>query len=65
MVLADGEEGCGILLLVAVVIIVVGTIISIGLGLLAACALAGAVAGVFLAIKNFIEVVIEAHQKVV
>lgn len=65
MVLADGEEGCGLALIVAVVVVVVGTIIGIGFFLLAACAFAGAAAGVVAAIKNFIEVVQEAHAKVV
>jgi len=50
------------LVVVAVVVAVVGTIIAIGPILMGAVAAAGLISGVFVGIKNFFEVLDEAHN---
>lgn len=63
------DEGCaaiiGFLILAAIVIaLIVYVILPISLFILGGIALAGAVSGVGVAVKNFGEVVIEGHQTV-
>lgn len=63
------EDGCvaiiGILIVGAIVLaLIVYVILPISLVILGSIAIAGAVSGVGVAVKNFGEVIVEAHQTV-
>jgi hypothetical protein len=62
------DSGIGILIVIAFVAMVVATIVAatltIGLFLAAGAAMVGAVFGAFVATRNFIEVLFEAHKNI-
>lgn len=64
----DGEEAIFYLIIIAVVVAAIvafiGAVLSVGVFVLGAVALAGGVWGLFMAIYNFFAVLIEAHKKV-
>jgi hypothetical protein len=52
-----------VLIIVYVVLPIIGIILGIGLVLMAAIAAWGFLSGIYVAVRNFSEVIVEAHEK--
>jgi len=57
------DELAGLIAIIAVIVIVIGTLIAVGFYILAGLVIVGFISGFFVAGKNFFDVLDEAHKK--